>query len=167
MNHAVNWEAISAIGQIVGALAVVISLIYVTREVRSNAHATRHAAMRSTLDAFNRLAEQTAEHPDLAEVWERGIEDYESLKGVDLARFNSRMHQLFRKWGMGIIGTWRGIWTHACGVGSKRSCVTSTHVLEFRPGGVHTRIGSVGRSLRSSLISNSRQPSPQGCIANQ
>jgi hypothetical protein len=28
MNHAVNWEAISAIGQIVGAIAVVISLIW-------------------------------------------------------------------------------------------------------------------------------------------
>jgi hypothetical protein len=30
----VNWEAISAIVQIVGALAVVISLIYLAREVR-------------------------------------------------------------------------------------------------------------------------------------
>ena len=30
-----NWEAISAIGRIVGALALVISLIYVTSEVRS------------------------------------------------------------------------------------------------------------------------------------
>ena len=29
LDHAVNWEAISAIGQIVGAFAVVISLIYV------------------------------------------------------------------------------------------------------------------------------------------
>jgi hypothetical protein len=47
MDHAVNWEAISAIGQIVGALAVVISLIYVAREVRSSAHATR-----SSFDAF-------------------------------------------------------------------------------------------------------------------
>jgi hypothetical protein len=28
----VNWEAISAIGQIVGALAVVISLIYLARK---------------------------------------------------------------------------------------------------------------------------------------
>jgi len=37
MDHAVNWEAISAIGQIVGALAVVISLIYLATEIRSNA----------------------------------------------------------------------------------------------------------------------------------
>jgi hypothetical protein len=92
----VNWEAISAIGQLVGALAVVISLIYLAREVRSNARATRLAAMRSTLDAFNRLTEQIAEHSDLAEVWNRGLDDYESLEGVDRARFNSRMHQIFR-----------------------------------------------------------------------
>ena len=40
MNHAVNWEAISAIGQIVGAIALVISLIYVASEVRRNTRAT-------------------------------------------------------------------------------------------------------------------------------
>jgi hypothetical protein len=38
---AVNWEGISAIGQVVGAFAVVISLIYVAREIRSNARAAR------------------------------------------------------------------------------------------------------------------------------
>jgi hypothetical protein len=45
MNHAMNSEAISAIGQIVGAVAVVISLIYVAREIRSNARAARQVSM--------------------------------------------------------------------------------------------------------------------------
>jgi hypothetical protein len=44
----VNWEAISAIGQIVGALAVVISLIYLAKEVRSNARATVLSLLLST-----------------------------------------------------------------------------------------------------------------------
>jgi hypothetical protein len=92
----VNWEAISAIGQIVGALAVVISLIYLAREVGSNAHATRRATMRSTLDALVRFAQQITGHPDLAELRSRGFRDYESLEGTDLARFNSYMHALFR-----------------------------------------------------------------------
>jgi hypothetical protein len=43
----VNWEAVSAIGQVIGALAVVLSLIYLASEVRSNARATRLASMRS------------------------------------------------------------------------------------------------------------------------
>jgi hypothetical protein len=92
----VNWEAISAIGQLVGALAVVISLIYLANEVRNNAHATRHAAMRATLDSFNRLAQQLTQDPDLAGLFYRGCDDFESLEGVDRARFGWFMHQMFR-----------------------------------------------------------------------
>jgi hypothetical protein len=51
-------------------------------------------------------------------------------------------------------------------VGLKGSCATSADILEFRLGGVYARIGSV-RSLRTTLISYSRQPSLQDCIANQ
>jgi hypothetical protein len=43
MNYAVNWEAISAIGQLVGAIAVVISVLYLAVQVRSNARETRRA----------------------------------------------------------------------------------------------------------------------------
>jgi len=92
----VNWEAISAIGQIVGAIAVVVSLIYLAREVHSNARATRQAAMRSTLDVVIRFTQQITAHADLAELRSRGYHDYESLEGTDLARFNSYMYALFR-----------------------------------------------------------------------
>jgi hypothetical protein len=92
----VNWEAISAIGQLVGALAVVISLIYLAREVRSNAHATRLAMRRSMLDAFQRVTQQIALHADLAELRNRGLQDFESLDGTDRARFSSYMHGIFR-----------------------------------------------------------------------
>jgi hypothetical protein len=92
----VNWEATSAIGQLVGAIAVVISLIYLATEVRSNARATRQAAMRATLDALNRFAQQITEHADLAELRTRGFRDYESLEGVDRSRFDTYRHALFR-----------------------------------------------------------------------
>ena len=91
-----NWEAISAIGQIVGAFAVVISLIYVASEVRSNARATQLAAMRSMHDAFNRWIQQLAEHPDLRELYYRGIHDFDSLEGADLVGFSTLMISLFR-----------------------------------------------------------------------
>ena len=68
MNHAVNWEAISAIGQLVGALAVVISLIYVAREIRSNARSARLASV----GTINRWLGQLATDRHLADVWHRG-----------------------------------------------------------------------------------------------
>jgi hypothetical protein len=92
----VNWQAISAIGQIVGAIAVVISLIYVASEVRRNTRATHLAAIRSVHDAFNRWIQQIAEHPHLTEVYNRGIHDFESLEGTDLIRFSILMHGNFR-----------------------------------------------------------------------
>ena len=91
-----NWEAISAIGQIVGAIAVVISLIYLARQIRSNARATRRAEMRSTLDSLYQLIRQITEHADLAELRSRGYADFESLEGTDRARFLSYMHAQFR-----------------------------------------------------------------------
>ena len=40
----VNWDAIAAIGEILGATAVVVSLLYVAREVRSNTKAMKASA---------------------------------------------------------------------------------------------------------------------------
>jgi hypothetical protein len=91
LDHAVNWEAISAIGQLVGALAVVISLIYLAREVRSNSRATGLASMRTMSDAINRWAQQLAEHPQLRELYYRGIHDFESLEGADVVGFSALM----------------------------------------------------------------------------
>ena len=86
-----NWEAISAIGQIVGAFAVVISLIYVAREIRRNARAERLASM----DTVIRWLGELVAHPHLRELYHRGIHDFESLKGADLVGFSMLMDQLF------------------------------------------------------------------------
>ena len=92
----VNWEAVSAIGQVVGAIAVVISLLYLATEVRSNARETRLASMRSLSDAINQYFKTCAEDADLAELWFRGIYDFQSIKGASLMRFSSLMDYLFR-----------------------------------------------------------------------
>ena len=91
-----NWEAISAIGQIVGAIAVVVSLIYLAREVHSSVRATREASMRWVSDSYTRWIHQVSGHPDLRELYYRGIHDFESLKGADLVGFSALMVEAFR-----------------------------------------------------------------------
>jgi len=39
-----NWEAAGAIGEIIGALAVVISIVYLSTQIRSNTRATKASA---------------------------------------------------------------------------------------------------------------------------
>jgi len=108
MNHAVNWEAISAFGQIVGAVAVVISVLYLAREVRSSARATRVASERSWAEMVIRFLQQIAEHPDLSELYYRGVHDFESLKGAERMRFSALMGQLFRLCEEAYIGQSEG-----------------------------------------------------------
>jgi hypothetical protein len=97
MNHAVNWEAISAIGQIVGAIAVVISLVYLASAVRSNTRATREASMRWLSDNYTQWIRHISGNPDLSELYYRGIHDFESLKGAELVRFSALMVEAFRR----------------------------------------------------------------------
>jgi len=167
LDHAMNWEAISAIGQFVGALAVVISLIYLANEVRSSARATRLAGMRSTLDAFNWLPRGILwpdralrlTEPNLAELYTRGLDDFESFEGADRVRFRVLMHTIFRNVEDVYCQHLQGNLDPRVWRAYEGSSTTLIHIPEFRPGGVHTRIGSM-RSLRSSSISNSNRCSP-------
>ena len=64
-----NWDAIGAIGEIIGALAVVITLFYLARQVK---HSTRMARAEMTKDLY--LASRTAimdvaASDRLAEIW--------------------------------------------------------------------------------------------------
>ena len=108
LDDTVNWEAISAIGQIVGAIGVVVSLIYVATEVRNSARATQLASRRSISEIFTLLSRQLAEHPDLRELYYRGLHDFESLEGTDLVGFAQVMLQLFRAYEEAYYGHLEG-----------------------------------------------------------
>ena len=115
-----NWEAISALGQIVGAIAVVISLTYLAREIRSNARSARLASVGTLIQWLG----QITSHPHLAEVCDRGLQDYESLQGGDVRAFNALMLQLFHMIAEMYHERLEGTWMTACGVRSNCPCAT-------------------------------------------
>jgi hypothetical protein len=49
------------------------------------------------LDTFTQSIQQLTAHPDLSELFFRGIHDFESLKGAEIVRFGSLMHSTFRQ----------------------------------------------------------------------
>ena len=78
-----NWEAIGAVGEIIGAAAVVVSVIYLALQIRAQ-------NVESRLGATRDLASKRAEPLKLLvgddsaiEVWLKAIRDYESLQGHD------------------------------------------------------------------------------------
>jgi hypothetical protein len=82
-----NWDAIGAVGEIIGAIAVVISLIYVGVQIRQNTVVTKRSNARQTASDHERALTNFLEE-DVAELILRGLNDIGALSHVEQYRFD-------------------------------------------------------------------------------
>lgn len=93
-----NWEAISAIGQIVGALAVLITLIYLAIQLKQNTVAVATSTYESAMTGFNDINVVVASHPDLASLLDRGCHKSNSLASTEIVQFNFILRCYANQW---------------------------------------------------------------------
>lgn len=86
-----NWEAAATVAEIVGAIAVVVSVIYLAIQVRGNTREAMEAAISSAIDAFNNFDRMIATDADLASILMRGEKSNASLSPVEQRQFDSLM----------------------------------------------------------------------------
>lgn len=92
-----NWEALGAIGDIVGAFGVVISLLYLAIQIRAQNRESRIASVHELTESF-RDAILSFQNPNLADVWARAKTDFESLSETERLQFMSMVQHIFRVW---------------------------------------------------------------------
>ena len=91
-----NWDAIGAVGEMIGASAVVISVIYLALQIRKQTHESRLAATRE-LNNHNLQAQAVlTDNGEIASIYLRAVQDYESLPDVDRLRISLHFHRNFR-----------------------------------------------------------------------
>lgn len=92
-----NWDAISAISEVVGAVAVVISLLYVASQIRSQATSAKlgalHELARSQRDASNMFATAVA-----SDIFVRANEGLDTLSEAESTQLVILVTNLFRAW---------------------------------------------------------------------
>jgi hypothetical protein len=93
-----NWDALGAIGEIVGAVAVVITLIYLAVQTRQSTEAVRHAFSRGVMEDANAWRFRIVENPDVSELFREGLRDPESLDANDKYRFRMLLDALVFHW---------------------------------------------------------------------
>ena len=90
-----NWDAIGAIGEILGALAVFASLIYLALQIKQNTLSLRasakHDATSRQLEYFDTLLENS----DLRTVYRKGLNEFSSLDLDDQDVFWMLMYKAF------------------------------------------------------------------------
>ena len=81
-----NWDAISAITEVVGVIVVVASLVYVGRQIAQNNQIMRVSAASETLEREFDLVYPVIDDPEFTEIWIKGNDRFKDLSEVEQHR---------------------------------------------------------------------------------
>jgi hypothetical protein len=91
-----NWDAVGAVAELLGAFGVIASLIYLAVQIRQNTESVRMASHHGVADQFQRSNLTALENPQIADIVLRGLPDASSLSDVDRLRFELYLLAIFR-----------------------------------------------------------------------
>jgi len=89
-----NWEAIGALGELAGATAVVLSLVYVAIQIRDNTRSQEAATYHTMISAKNQVNLQISTSNDAPLILLKGSRDYLGLEIEERHRFNLLMRSI-------------------------------------------------------------------------
>jgi hypothetical protein len=91
-----NWEMISAFGQMLGAVGVIISIIYLAAQIRNQNKESHRAAMNVLATHWSDLNRALVENPDLAALFLRALRSFDELDGASKLRVGAHLGRFLR-----------------------------------------------------------------------
>jgi len=89
----VNWDAVGAIGELIGAAVVIVTLVYLSLQIRQNTIAQQTTSVWMLTQLFNQTHTSILENPEVAGLLARALQ--EKLEDpVDRVRINSIVKQM-------------------------------------------------------------------------
>lgn len=82
-----NWDAINAITEVLGTLAVIVTLIYLSRQIRDGNRQAELEGLRFTLNGFNDYMALVVQSKETASLLRRGRDDVSSLDKDEYVQF--------------------------------------------------------------------------------
>jgi hypothetical protein len=105
-----NWEAISAIGEAFGGLAILITLVYLAQQLRQNTRSQSIATYESAMSGFNDILAFMASDLESISIWRRGCTEPRSLNEDEAGLFDAmvraycnHLYKLFRLYEKGVL----------------------------------------------------------------
>lgn len=96
LEGAMNWDALGAVAESLGAIGVVVSLIYLAIQIQRNTSAIRANTAQQVTNRGGEIAEAVATQADLADIQRRGLVEPDSLTAAEKFRFSHIMNSIFR-----------------------------------------------------------------------
>ncbi len=89
-----NWEAVSAISEVIGVLLVVVSLAYLAIQVRQSNEMALAESERELLENWANAVAGLTKDDRTTDIFLRGLDDFESLSNLEKTRFSVIMQRL-------------------------------------------------------------------------
>lgn len=93
----INWAAVGALADAAGATGVIISLVYLSYQVRQNTKASRAATRQALADGAQRLASDVVEVDDIARIIRDALDGNE-IRPHETFRLQARCLRDLRFW---------------------------------------------------------------------
>jgi len=84
-----NWDVVGASAELIGAVAVIVTLLFVARDIRQNSKSLSMSALRDTTAQWNQWSEMIATSGDLADIVVKGNEAYSNLSSSEKLRYGA------------------------------------------------------------------------------
>src|SRR5438874_12499703 len=97
-----NWDAIIAISQLVAAVGVILSLIFVGLQIKQNTRALQRAEHNSTMEQWTVIRQAIAQNRDIAELMTTGLRGEKDLDAAD----QFRLEQMLQENGWAAFHIW-------------------------------------------------------------
>jgi hypothetical protein len=101
--YVMNWNAIGAVGELLGAMGVIISLVYLAVQIRRNTRTQKRANVGDIATELATTARCTATDPELASLLLRGYSDIGSLNSVERYRFDTFLYAFIANFERALI----------------------------------------------------------------
>jgi len=89
-------DSLGNIGDFVGGVGVVVTLVYLALQIRQNTRSTKTSSYHSAVSAVSEWSRGVGMDPDATRIIRDGNVDYESLSPLDKARYGFLTVSLFR-----------------------------------------------------------------------
>jgi len=90
-----NWESVSAIGEMLSAVAVIVTLIYLAIQIRDSARASRSAAVTDATTAMQAFYQELGSNPQTSLLFLSALRNPGSLSQEDQFQYLMIMHSAF------------------------------------------------------------------------
>jgi hypothetical protein len=93
-----DWTMVGSIGEIVGAIGVIATLLYLARQVRSASIESQRARYGELTASVSQVAAAWSEDGELADIMLRGFRDPSVLEPCEVFRFYSSLYRSMKAW---------------------------------------------------------------------